>query len=85
MKKFILIRNHDQGGVSGTGRVLDGVQFANGKVVVQWHTGKVGVGSTAIWDTIDDFMSVHVTSHPENDSQIIWEDDPHFVEMTKND
>lgn len=36
MKKFIMIRVNDIGGVSGTGHVMDGIEFSNGKVAVAW-------------------------------------------------
>jgi hypothetical protein len=35
-KKFVMIRVNDIGGVSGTGHVLDGIKFSNGKVAVAW-------------------------------------------------
>lgn len=78
-KKFVMIRVNDIGGVSGTGHVLDGIQFSNGKVVVMW-LGKSAVqaSSIAIWDSFEDFMSVHVTSHPQNETKIIWEGEPDF-------
>jgi len=83
MKKFIMIRTNDISGVSGTGRVLDGVQFTNGKVAISWFgNDKVKATSVTIWDNFEDFESVHVTSHPENQTKIIWEDDPEFL---KND
>jgi hypothetical protein len=79
MKKFIMIRVNDIGGVSGTGHVMDGIEFSNGKVAVAWlGKGAVQASSVAVWDSFEDFMSVHVKSHPGNETQILWEDDPHF-------
>jgi hypothetical protein len=35
---FSLVRGHDESNVSGVGRVLDGVEFHNGQVVICWRT-----------------------------------------------
>jgi hypothetical protein len=35
---FTMIRKNDESHVSGTGRVLDGVVFHNGKVVICWRS-----------------------------------------------
>lgn len=35
---FTLIRHADQTGISGTGRVIDGVIFHTGQVVICWRT-----------------------------------------------
>lgn len=69
MKVFSVIRNKDFSGVSGTGKVLNGVIFPNGVTVVQWC--KV-VPSVGIYPSFDDFLSVHVTSHPTNETEILW-------------
>jgi len=79
MKKFVMIRVHDIGGSSGTGRTLDGVQFSNGRVAVSWlATGDVPATSVVVWDNFEDFKSVHIDSHPQNKAKILWEDDPEF-------
>jgi len=40
-RKFKMIRVNDQGGVSGTGHILDGIEFDNGKVCghLVWESG----------------------------------------------
>ena len=74
-KKFEMIRVHDQGGVSGTGLVLEGIEYANGKVAVTWlGKGSIHAASVAVYDSMDDFMNIHVRSHPNNETQILWED-----------
>ena len=64
-----MIRQQDQGGVSGTGHVLDGIEFSNKKVAVAW----LGKGTVHA-----DFIAIHVDSHPANGTIILWEDDPDF-------
>lgn len=36
MRRFILRRDKDETGVSGTGIVAEGVEFTNGTVVLHW-------------------------------------------------
>ena len=74
MRRFIMDRPHDFGGVSGEGVVLEGMQFSVGTVVVHWLT-PAPHGSIAVFDSFEDFMSVHVTSHPTNETQIKWMDE----------
>lgn len=74
---FVLVRNGDESGTSGTGRVLDGIVFPNGTVAVCWDTknnpdSRVDVGSISVFDSYDDFLSVHVSQHPDNRSEIKW-------------
>lgn len=70
MKTFILIRQQDETGVSGTGKVLEAVLFGNGMVVVHWlhHRHE----SINVYKCYDDFLEIHVKSHPGNGSKVIW-------------
>jgi hypothetical protein len=36
MKSFEIIREEDNTGLSGTGKVAEGIEFSNGKCVVCW-------------------------------------------------
>lgn len=36
MRRFILQRRHDVSGVSGTGRVAEGVMFSDGQIALHW-------------------------------------------------
>lgn len=36
MRRFVLVRNEDVSGTSGTGVVAEGVQFSNGRVSLHW-------------------------------------------------
>lgn len=35
-RRFLLVRTEDVSGVSGVGRVAEGIQFHDGQVVVSW-------------------------------------------------
>ncbi len=67
---FILSRGNDESGVSGTGNVLEGVEFTDGTVVLQW-TSKPA--STVVWRSFEDFWTVHVASHPTNATVLTWD------------
>jgi ATP-dependent Clp protease ATP-binding subunit ClpA len=73
MKKFTVYRTNDVTGVSGTGVVLEGVLFSTGLVVVHWLTPPPR-GSITIFDSLDQFLAIHIRSHPENGSVVTWED-----------
>jgi hypothetical protein len=64
-------RGFDASGVSGTGQVLEGVVFSDGLTVVRWCVaGKPA--STEHFATFDDFVAIHVASHPANATEIVW-------------
>ena len=66
---FTMCRQADETGVSGEGVVVEGVIFATGQCVVHWLWPRPR-GSVAIFDSFEDFLSVHVKSHPTNGSII---------------
>ena len=53
---FILRREEDETGVSGTGAVAQGVVFTDGRVAMRWMTD---IRSTAIYDSIEDVERIH--------------------------
>jgi hypothetical protein len=55
-KVFYLLRTEDESGVSGTGRVADGVQFSDGQCVLKWNVIGRGLG---IYTDIDQVLHVH--------------------------
>ena len=63
VRAFTVCRQHDETGVSGEGVVVEGVLFATGQCVIHWLT-PVPRGSLSIFDSIQDFISVHITPHP---------------------
>lgn len=64
---FTIVREADATGISGTGRVLDGVLFHTGQVVVCWRSD---YGSITIFENWDAFDSVHLKAHPENRARV---------------
>ena len=71
---FTLIRSIDESGVSGTGRVLDGVVFHTGQVVVCWRSdiddAARGFSSISIYPSWEAFLHVHVHPHPSKATEI---------------
>lgn len=78
-KIFTLIRHSDPTGVSGTGRILDGVIFQTGQVVTCWRSeaddsalGRERISSLGIYPSYEAFLHVHVKSHPEGANEVIF-------------
>lgn len=57
MRLFYLDREVDDSGVSGTGRVAEGVCFDDGECVLRWIIGPVH--STVIYDNVDQMLNIH--------------------------
>lgn len=73
MRGFTMRRENDVSGVSGTGTVLEGVQFSTGVVVIHWLTPPPR-GSISVFDSLDQFIAIHVAPHPDNHTAIVFED-----------
>ena len=73
MRRFVMRRENDVSGVSGTGTVLEGVHFSSGVVVIHWLTPPPR-GSISVFDSIEQFLSIHVRPHPDNNTLIDFED-----------
>lgn len=52
----MLWRREDESGVSGTGVVAEGVQFADGSAALRWKTA---YRSTAVYASMDDVQRIH--------------------------
>ena len=76
LRIFTMRRKSDESHVSGTGRILDGVLFHNGQVVVCWRTdiegAKHGHTSLGVYETWEAFEFIHIKSHPTNDTEVEW-------------
>lgn len=68
---FTMVRNADDSGVSGTGRVLDGVLWPDGSVATRWRTDTPGGETFATWTH---FHAVHVCAHPGNATELPFAD-----------
>jgi hypothetical protein len=81
-KMFTLIRHVDESGISGTGRILDGVIFHTGQVVVCWRSNlepeKPEYSSIAIYPSWDAFLHVHIHPHPSGANEILFGKDLNF-------
>ena len=73
IRTFTVCRQHDETGISGEGVVIEGATFATGHTVIHWLT-PAPRGSIAFFDAFDDFIKIHVTSHPTNNTIITFED-----------
>ena len=71
IETFTVCRQNDESGVSGTGVIIEGVQYATGQVVLHWLT-PVPRGSIAIFESLNDFKKVN--PHPDNKTIITWSD-----------
>ena len=69
MRRFYLNRFRDCSGISGTGRVLEGVLFPSGKVVVEWKGDHHSIG---VYESIEEFFFVH--SHGDS-AELVWIDE----------
>jgi len=75
---FTMVRGKDETGISGTGRVLDGIIFHTGKVAVCWRSDDPNSTSPArpsinIYDSLKDFMDTHINYH-NNDASLVFYD-----------
>lgn len=57
MRRFVLVRDEDVSGVSGTGVVAEGIEFTDKTVVLRW--GQNPHPATAVWDSIEKVEAVH--------------------------
>lgn len=56
MKIFILQREQDETGISGTGIVAEGIEYDNGKCAMSWVTK---YSSVAIYDSMSVLEKIH--------------------------
>ena len=73
IKTFTVARRADETGVSGTGVVIEGVVLATGQCIVHWLYPPPR-GGIAIFDSMNDFIRVHIGPHPANKTIITYQD-----------
>lgn len=73
IRTFTVCRHFDETGVSGEGIVIEGVQLATGHTIIHWLYPPPR-GGIAIFDSLDDFLKVHVYPHPDNKTIFTFED-----------
>jgi len=54
--RFVLQRNEDETGISGTGDIAEGIRFGDGTVVLRWTTF---AKSTGIYASIQEMERIH--------------------------
>ncbi len=73
IRTFTVCRQADESGVSGEGIVIEGVEMATGHVIIHWLYPPPR-GGIAIFDSLGDFLKVHVHPHPDNKTIFTFED-----------
>ena len=73
IRTFTVCRQSDETGVSGEGVVIEGVELASGHCIIHWLYPPPR-GGIAIFDSLGDFLKVHVEPHPANKTIITFED-----------
>lgn len=71
MKRFYLDRITDETGISGTGRVAEGVIFSNGSCAMVWLTQ---YWSVAVYPNIDHVIAIH--GHNGKTKVVVIDADP---------
>lgn len=59
IRKFHLLREVDESGVSGTGVVAVGVVLPSGRCMLEWVSKKTPASSLGIYDNMEDVKAVH--------------------------
>lgn len=73
IRTFTVARQYDETGVSGEGVVIEGLTLATGQCVVHWLYPPPR-GGIAIFDSMNDFIKVHILPHPSNRTIITYDD-----------
>ena len=59
-KRFVLYREEDATGVSGTGVVATGIVWPDGHAALRWKADdREAASSTSVWTSVADLMRVH--------------------------
>ena len=73
IRTFTVFRASDETGVSGDGVVIEGVVLATGQCIIHWLYPPPR-GGIAIFESMDDFIKVHIGPHPANNTIITFQD-----------
>ena len=73
IQTFTVARQADETGVSGEGVVIEGVLLATGQCIAHWLYPRPR-GSIAVFDSMNDFITVHIKPHPGNRTIITYDD-----------
>jgi hypothetical protein len=78
IRTFTMCRRSDETGISGTGVVVEGVLLATGQVILHWLSPPP-IGSIAIFNSMNDFVEIHILSHLNNGTIITFDDGEQMV------
>lgn len=71
MQRFVLMRDLDETGISGTGKVAEGVEFSDGRVVLHWVAhDEPHLRSVSYFDNIEGVEAIH--GH-NGKTRIVWQ------------
>ena len=73
IRTFTVARQVDESGVSGTGVVIEGMMLWTGQCVIHWLYPPPR-GGIAIFDSMNDFIKVHIEPHPSNKTILTYQD-----------
>lgn len=73
IETFTVCRQLDETGVSGEGVIIEGVVLGTGQCIVHWLYPPPR-GGIAIFDSMTDFIKVHIEPHPSNKTIITYQD-----------
>lgn len=73
IRAFTVFRKSDETGVSGDGVVIEGVELATGQCIIHWLYPPPR-GGVAIFESMNDFIKVHIGPHPANNTIITFQD-----------
>tara|TARA_Y100000034_G_C6862597_1_gene392751 strand:- start:376 stop:738 length:363 start_codon:yes stop_codon:yes gene_type:complete len=73
IRTFTVCRRADETGISGEGVVIEGVVLGTGQCIVHWLYPPPR-GGIAVFDSMEDFLKVHVLPHPTNKTIITFAD-----------
>jgi hypothetical protein len=79
MRRFEIIREEDESGVSGTGLVAQGIEFDCGKVALTWISH---LGTVAVYDNVTTVKKVH--GHGGKTRLVFLDKDDHEDETISN-
>lgn len=69
-RRFELVRHEDETGISGIGKIAEGVQFSSGKCVLAWIRE---IPSVTVYDAVEQIISIH--GH-DGKTELRWIDAP---------
>jgi len=70
VRRFYFDRQTDVSGTSGTGAVVEGVEFSDGQVVLRWRT--TPHSSVVIYRSIE--AAIYIHGH-DGSTDLVWVDD----------